>query len=333
MKYTTLLSLFAVAIQAHRIEGSPASTTQLLAKRAVCARKLNCILNAETTEGPFYVADPLVRSNIVEDRVGAPLNLEIQVIDVRTCEPAQNVWVDVWHADAGGEYSGWASGSSIESLTSFSTDGQVNDATYLSKRGSPVESSRWLRGVQRTNHEGTVSFGTIVPGWYRGRCDHIHLRIHSANSTVVDGHLLGGTTSHTGQLFFDDSLIQSLRDQESGVFPYSSRKEEPKWNDKDGIFLHEGGKEQLVTITTSSNAKDGYEGSIVVGIDPSVVQPPSRGGPGGPPGKFPGHGHPGLQNAFLIFIILLLVGAGFHYYRSTKASRAGYEPISPTRED
>lgn len=364
MRLTTVSALLSVAA-AHSIDTSLETYSNLLSARGTCKRSISCILNVEVMEGPFYVAEPLVRSSIVEDREGAPLNLQIEVLDVRTCEPVNDVYVDIWHADAGGVYSGWATGESLTPFDAFpasSDDSSVFDLTTyhhdtsLKKRGIPVESSRWLRGVQRT-HKGKVEFDTIVPGWYNGRADHIHLRIHSSNATVVDGHLLGGTVSHTGQLFFDDDFVDSIR---SDVAPYNTRDSKPKLNKDDSLFRDLRGEEQLVKIKEVSDGA--FSGKIVVGIDPSKVQPPSK-GPGGPPGHGPpghgppgrggppGHGppgrggppdhreegdspdgtHPRLQNAVIGVFVVLIVGAGVGYFWR-KRSRAGYESIRDERD-
>ena len=63
--------------------------------------------------------------------------------------------VEIWHADATGDYSGF--------------DGS----------GHARSSTRYLRGHQKTDANGRcVIFNTIYPGWYRGRTPHIHLKVH-----------------------------------------------------------------------------------------------------------------------------------------------------------
>lgn len=64
------------------------------------------LLSRDGTEGPFYVQKDLLRSNITEDRRGLPLKLEIMVIDGE-CQPISDVWIDLWQADASGNYSGY----------------------------------------------------------------------------------------------------------------------------------------------------------------------------------------------------------------------------------
>ena len=124
----------------------------------------------ELTEGPYYVAGEQVRRNITEGKPGTALTLKLTVVDASTCKPIKNAAVDIWHADAAGNYS------------AFSTP---NQKTYL-------------RGIQRTNAKGVATFQTIYPGWYPGRAVHIHIKVH-----------VGGSVVHTGQLFFSDSLTDA----------------------------------------------------------------------------------------------------------------------------
>jgi protocatechuate 3,4-dioxygenase beta subunit len=130
-----------------------------------------CVLAPEQTEGPYYLDDHLIRSNITEGRKGVPLELRLQVLNASTCKPLHGATVEVWHCDGIGEYSG------------FSTPSQ---RTYL-------------RGGQRSNAAGNVKFRTIYPGWYHGRTTHIHVKVH------VGGHVV-----HTGQLYFRDVLTAAV---------------------------------------------------------------------------------------------------------------------------
>jgi protocatechuate 3,4-dioxygenase beta subunit len=100
-----------------------------------------------------------------------PLRIVFTVQDARTCRTIPGADVELWHADAGGEYSGF--------------DGDT--------------SSRYLRGHQKANAKGRAIFDTIYPGWYRGRTPHIHLKVH-----------VGGDAVHTGQLFFRDALSAAV---------------------------------------------------------------------------------------------------------------------------
>ncbi|MGZ8410044.1 MAG: intradiol ring-cleavage dioxygenase, partial [Hyphomicrobium sp.] len=66
-----------------------------------------CVLTPQAMEGPFYFDPKLVRADITEGRPGAPLDLTLRVIEHGPCTPIANARVDVWHADAGGIYSGY----------------------------------------------------------------------------------------------------------------------------------------------------------------------------------------------------------------------------------
>ena len=130
-----------------------------------------CTLTAEQTEGPYYFDADKIRSDIREDREGAELRLAIRVRDAEVCEPLRNAVVDLWHADAGGIYSGFDSGV-----------GEV-----------------FLRGAQVTDRDGIVEFTTVYPGWYAGRTPHIHAMVHIDKATAL-----------TTQLYFDDAISTTV---------------------------------------------------------------------------------------------------------------------------
>jgi protocatechuate 3,4-dioxygenase beta subunit len=135
------------------------------------AASVSCILTPEQTEGPYYIAGEKLRRNITEGRPGTPLLLRTFVVDAATCRPIRNAAVDIWHADAGGVYSGFGDGAS---------------------------SRTFMRGIQRTNAKGLAQFRTVYPGWYQGRTVHIHVKVH-----------VGGNVLHTGQLYFPDSVTDA----------------------------------------------------------------------------------------------------------------------------
>ena len=281
------LGLLALASAHSTLPSSAHQQSQLLSARNTCSKSLHCVLTQESTEGPFYVEHPLIRSSITEDRDGIPLSLEINLVDVTTCEPAVGAMVDIWHADVPGEYSGWAQAA----------EGSSHDS--LKKPGTPFEDSRWLRGVQPSDKHGRVIFDTIIPGWYRGRATHIHVKVHIGNVTVDDGVLIGGgNISHTGQFFFSDDLITKLSKTRE---PYMTRRKEmePVLNGDDGIYVHDDGAEQVITITRDG---EGYTGKITVGIDPNANHHPDGGhGP-------PGHGPPSLRFSPSSIFALSLAG-------------------------
>jgi protocatechuate 3,4-dioxygenase beta subunit len=130
----------------------------------------SCTLTPEETEGPYYFDVDSIRSDIREGRPGTPLRLAMRVRDA-SCKPIQNAVVDIWHCDAGGEYSGF---------------GRSDDMTFL-------------RGAQVTNADGVVEFQTIYPGWYQGRATHIHFKVHLNKTTVL-----------TSQVYFDENVSDAV---------------------------------------------------------------------------------------------------------------------------
>lgn len=304
MKFFAASRLIAsvAVVSAHNAQVLSSSQSHRLHQaRSLCSRDVHCILNKEATEGPFYIPRPLIRSNLTEDRVGVPLNLKINVVDVTKCEPAKDVWVDIWHADAHGEYSGWASGDAVApsmgglGFLHRALDGQPDHGPPNhgppdhgppghgppppGRGGShtPPETSRWLRGVSRTDKTGLATFDTIMPAWYAGRTTHIHIRLHTGNTTTEDGMLVGeGNVAHTGQLFFADELVLELAKYEE---PYKTHAETlpPKLNQDDGIYMHSDGQEQLVTVERFTGI---IMGSVTVGIDPTADHHEDKGTPG-----------------------------------------------------
>lgn len=106
----------------------------------------SCILVPETTQGPYWVSGELVREDITEEQEGVPLTLDIQIIDVNTCEPVPQAYLEIWHCNSTGVYSGVVA----------SGNGNNNDSTNLD--------ATFLRGVQQSDESGVVSFDTLVPG-------------------------------------------------------------------------------------------------------------------------------------------------------------------------
>ncbi len=138
---------------------------------AVASGAVACVLAPEQTEGPYYVSGAKVRRTITEGRPGVPLTLRLRVVDASSCKPIRNAAVDVWHADALGNYSG--------------VGAQVGKT--------------FMRGVQKTDANGLALFRTVYPGWYQGRTVHIHVMVH-----------IGGNVVHTGQLYFSDTVTDAV---------------------------------------------------------------------------------------------------------------------------
>jgi protocatechuate 3,4-dioxygenase beta subunit len=161
--------LLATAVGA---AGLKIETSEGAGPAAVASGAVTCVLTPEQTEGPYYIANEALRRNITDGRPGTPMSLRAFVVNASTCKPIKGAAVDIWHADAGGVYSGFGSGA--------------GNRTFM-------------RGIQRTNAKGLALFRTVYPGWYQGRTVHIHVKVH-----------LGGNVLHTGQLYFPDTVTDAV---------------------------------------------------------------------------------------------------------------------------
>ncbi|KAI0200907.1 Intradiol ring-cleavage dioxygenase [Astrocystis sublimbata] len=167
----------------------------------------SCVLTPDNANGPYFVSQEHIRSDIVEGTVGIPMHLEIQFIDVNTCKPATELLIDTWSCNATGAYSG------------------------VSARGEGGLTTTYLRGVQPTDSDGVVSFDTIFPGHYQGRATHQHLIAHVGAETLPNGTYTGGRVAHLSQLFFD----QALRDAVEATAPYNTNRIPKTANLRDGF--------------------------------------------------------------------------------------------------
>ena len=248
-----------------------------------------CVLTPELTEGPYYVAGELVRADITEGKPGVPLALRTAVQDIASCAPLSNAAVEIWHCDAQGYYSGIVG---------------ENPGGGGTTSGEEKAETTFLRGIQLTDADGGVEFGTIFPGWYTNRTVHIHMKVRvegSAGDAASDDTAAvtpqggqtyqGGHTAHTGQLFFDDATSEEVFATEA----YARSSEEDKLtNDQDNIFGEHGDEPGFLVAVTGS-AADGFTGTITVGIDRTAVAAEGGmggGAGGGPPGD-PGGTPPG----------------------------------------
>jgi protocatechuate 3,4-dioxygenase beta subunit len=139
---------------------------------AVESGAVTCVLTPELTAGPYYIPNEKLRRNITDGHPGTTLILQLAVVDASTCKPIKRASVDIWHADAAGNYSGFGAGSG---------------------------SRTFMRGIQKTDARGIATFRTVYPGWYPGRSVHIHVKVHVRGNVV-----------HTGQLFFSDTLTDRV---------------------------------------------------------------------------------------------------------------------------
>ncbi|KAI1424427.1 Intradiol ring-cleavage dioxygenase [Xylaria sp. FL1777] len=174
----------------------------------VFSANTSCILAPYITDGPYYVVGEKLRSNVKDTEYsdGIDLFLEVQYIDVNTCESIPSMAIDIWNCNATGVYSGVESGQ-----------GGLN--------------STFLRGIQLTDYDGVASFETIFPGHYTGRAPHTHLLAHTNASVQSNGTISvwGAPVAHIGQLFYPEDL----RAEVEATAPYNQNTQDLTTNDDD----------------------------------------------------------------------------------------------------
>lgn len=235
-------------------EGTINATTAVSDASYVFADDTCVVLNPEGEVGPYYVLGEYVRSDITDGETGVSVVADIQLIDVSTCEPLADSWVDIWSANSTGVYGG----------VQASGNGNTDDATNLNNTA--------LRGIQQTDDDGVVQFTTVFPGHYSGRTTHIHIVVHEDATELDNGTISGGTVSHIGQFFFDQDLIDIVE----ATSPYDTNTQALTTNAEDHVF----GEQETEDTTSdpvfnyvyfSDDISDGLFSWIIVGINTTAT--------------------------------------------------------------
>lgn len=131
-----------------------------------------------------------------------------------------DVYVEIWHCNSTGVYSGVVANG----------NGDSSDTSNLDNKA--------LRGIQPTDQDGVAQFQSVFPGHYTGRATHIHVMVHT-NATLYANETLGNQVyaSHVGQTFFDQALIAAADE----VAPYSTNEQTLTSNSDDSILSEEAG--------------------------------------------------------------------------------------------
>lgn len=214
----------------------------------------SCSVIPEETAGPYpgdgsntsngSIANALALSGIVRSDIrssvagasgtaaGVPLAITIDLVDTGSgCADLSGYAVYLWHCDALGRYSMYSSGVSAEN---------------------------YLRGVQVTGSDGTVTFTTIVPGCYAGRVPHMHFEVYrSAASASSYANKL-----RTSQVAFPADVMAAVYAAASG-YGNSAANFAAIGFASDNVFS-DGTDLQMATMSGSVAA--GYSATLTVGI-------------------------------------------------------------------
>ncbi|MFB6985393.1 intradiol ring-cleavage dioxygenase [Streptomyces sp. NPDC056178] len=268
--------IVAAGIGAGAVASASADEDTAGAKKSGGGQGEECYrLTSETTEGPYYIDADKIRKDITEDKEGIPLTLRLKVIDSDTCKPVAHAAVDIWHCDALGIYSGYEAMSSggpggpggPGDGGTPPTDAPTGPPPSGGPGGGhsePTDDERYLRGTQLTDKHGYVEFKTIFPGWYQGRCVHIHTKVH-VGGKMTDAGYEGGHTCHTGQFFFAESAVLDS----AKIEPYSTSTTTRTTLTEDTIYDRSGVTGGLLKLSyRKRHMARGVIGSITMGVDP-----------------------------------------------------------------
>jgi protocatechuate 3,4-dioxygenase beta subunit len=162
---------------------------------------------------------------------GVPLTVALTVRDAATGAALAGRGVYLWHCDRDGNYS-------------------------LYSRG--VENENYLRGVQATDANGTVTFTTIYPACYSGRWPHIHFEVYEDVDTAV----AAGPIVKTSQIALPaetDQAVYATTGYEQSVQNLSRVSLQ-----SDNVFGDDGGIHQIASM--SGSAAEGYTAALTIGV-------------------------------------------------------------------
>jgi protocatechuate 3,4-dioxygenase beta subunit len=162
---------------------------------------------------------------------GVPLTIELKVLDTSNGSGGlRGAAVYLWHCDIDGRYSLYSEG---------------------------VTEENYLRGVQETGGDGSVTFTSIYPAAYSGRWPHIHFEVYPSleTATTASGKLrtsqLALPEATCKQVYATDGYGQSLANMAQTSLS------------TDNVFS-DGYSLQLARVT--GNLTDGFTASLNVPV-------------------------------------------------------------------
>ena len=132
----------------------------------------------ESTEGPYFKAGSPEKASLVTTGMeGTQIEL-IGMVLTRSCKPVTGAKIDIWQANAKGEY---------------------DNTGYA------------LRGYVKTDANGQYRIETIVPGEYPGRTPHIHVKVDPPGGRILTTQLyMPNVASNTRDSIFRPDLVMQI---------------------------------------------------------------------------------------------------------------------------
>jgi protocatechuate 3,4-dioxygenase beta subunit len=184
--YPSRRAFLRVSVSASMAAGLGAASEALA--QADLAPTPACHAGAEPTtrqtEGPYFKPRSPERADLREPGMrGTALALSGLVL-TRSCRPVARAVVDLWHADDTGEY---------------------DNAGFR------------LRGHLFTDADGRYAFRTIVPGLYRPRARHFHVKVQAPGRPVLTTQLyFSGEPDNRRDPLFRPELLLRLSETGDG---------------------------------------------------------------------------------------------------------------------
>lgn len=205
-----------------------------------------CCLAPEQMAGPYFRNPALERFDITEGLPGVRLELTLRLLHPDCVTPLANAWVDIWHCDARGRYSGW---SAIDPNLE-APSGEVGSIPR-------TDDDTYLRGHQLSDENGQVAFLTVFPGFYAGRATHIHVAVRQADALHV---------AYVGQLYFAPLISRLVSDSSA----YGARPITRLENHEDELYIetqtqHAGNLD--VTVSSRTDPGDRLLGFVEFSLD------------------------------------------------------------------
>jgi protocatechuate 3,4-dioxygenase beta subunit len=161
---------------------------------------------------------------------GVPLQIQLSIFDATSCKPLTGAAVYLWHCDREGRYSMY--------------DRALTNENYL-------------RGVQETAADGTVTFTSIFPACYSGRWPHIHFEVYPSLAAATTS----GNKIATSQLALPKEVCQTV--YATAGYEQSVSNLERVSLDSDMVF-RDGYTAELATV--SGGPDEGLLASLVVPV-------------------------------------------------------------------
>ncbi|MEP6629699.1 MAG: 3,4-dioxygenase subunit beta, partial [Lapillicoccus sp.] len=162
---------------------------------------------------------------------GVPLSVSLTVRDAATGAAHAGAAVYIWHCDREGNYSMYSANAKNEN---------------------------YLRGVQTTDANGTVTFTSIFPACYTGRWPHIHFEVYASVADATSS----GPIVKTSQIALPAEACAAVYATDG--YSASVRNLAQVSLARDNVFGNDGGIHQIATM--SGSAPSGYAAALTVGV-------------------------------------------------------------------